>query len=70
MVSSIYSNINIATDLINALPGNSSVNTVQHAGIEEAGFSVDPTDAPIGRLDSHHVICVYCSSMSVPHLYK
>jgi hypothetical protein len=35
------------TDLINALPGNSSVNTVQHATIEEAVFSVDPTDAPI-----------------------
>jgi hypothetical protein len=28
------------TDLINALPGNSSVNTVQHATIEEAVFSV------------------------------
>jgi hypothetical protein len=28
-------------DLINALLGNSSVNTVQHAAIEEAVFSVD-----------------------------
>jgi hypothetical protein len=37
----------IVTDLINALPGNSSVNTVQHAIIEEAVFSIDPTDAPI-----------------------
>jgi hypothetical protein len=28
------------TDLINSLPGNSSVNTVQHATIDEAGFYV------------------------------
>jgi hypothetical protein len=34
------------TDLINALPGNSSVNTVQHT-IEEAVFSVDPTNGLI-----------------------
>jgi hypothetical protein len=33
-------------------------------------FSVDPTDAPIDWLDSDHVICVYCRSMSVPQLYK
>jgi hypothetical protein len=39
--------MNIATDLINALPGNSSVNTVQHTTIEEAVFSVDPTEAPV-----------------------
>jgi hypothetical protein len=38
----------IVTDLINALPSNSSVNTVQHATIWEAVFPVDPTDAPIG----------------------
>jgi hypothetical protein len=42
-------------DLSNALPGNSSVNTVQHATIEEAVFSADPTDAPIDWLDSGHV---------------
>jgi hypothetical protein len=58
------------TDLFNALPGNSSVNTVQHATIEEALFSVDPTDVPIDWLDCDHVICVYCKSMSVPQLYK
>jgi hypothetical protein len=57
-------------ELSNALPGNSSVNTVQHATIEEAVFSVDPTDAPIDWLDSDHVICAYCRSMSVPRLYK
>jgi hypothetical protein len=45
-------------DSINALPGNSSVNTNQHATIEEAVFSVDPTDAPIDGLDSDHVIYV------------
>jgi hypothetical protein len=43
-------------DLINALPGNSSVNTVQHSTTEEAVFSVDPTDAPMNWLDSDHVI--------------
>jgi hypothetical protein len=31
---------NIVTDFINALPGNSSVNAVQHATIEEAVFWV------------------------------
>jgi hypothetical protein len=62
--------INTVTDLINALPGNSFVNTVQHATIEEAVFSVDPTDAPIDWLDSDHVICVYYRSMSVPRLYN
>jgi hypothetical protein len=62
--------ISIVTDLLNALPGNSSVNTVQHATIEEAVFSVDPTDAPIDWLDSDREICVYCRSMSVARLYK
>jgi hypothetical protein len=28
----------IVTDLLNTLPGNSSVNTVQHTTIEEAAF--------------------------------
>jgi hypothetical protein len=32
--------LNIVTDLTNALPGNSSVNTVQSATIEEVGLSV------------------------------
>jgi hypothetical protein len=41
---------NIVTGLINALPGNNSVNTDQQAIIEEAVFSVDPTDAPIDWL--------------------
>jgi hypothetical protein len=58
------------TDLINVLPGNSSVNTAQHSTIEDAVFPVDPTDAPIDWLDSDHVICVHCRAMSVPRLYK
>jgi hypothetical protein len=57
-------------DLINALPGNSSVKTVHHTTIEEAVFSVGPTDAPRDWLDSDHVICVYCRSMSVLRLYN
>jgi hypothetical protein len=62
--------IRIVTNWINALPGNSSVNAVQHAAIEDALFSVDPIDAPIDWLDSDRVICVYCKFMSVPRLYK
>jgi hypothetical protein len=50
--------INTVTDVINALPGNSSVNMVQDATIKEAVFSVDPTDEPIDWLDSDHVICL------------
>jgi hypothetical protein len=55
------------TDLVKALPGNSSVNKVQHIRIEEAVFSVDQTDAPTDWLDSNHVIYVYCRFMSVPY---
>jgi hypothetical protein len=50
--------MNVATDLINALPGKSSVNTAQHATIEEAVFSVNQTNEPIDWLDSDHVICL------------
>jgi hypothetical protein len=32
--------LHTVTDLINALPGNSSVNTAQHATIDEAVFSM------------------------------
>jgi hypothetical protein len=62
--------IHNVTDLVNALPGNSSINTVQHATTEKAVFSVDLTDAPTDWLDSNHVICVYCRFMSVPRLYN
>jgi hypothetical protein len=57
-------------DLINALPGNSSANTVQHTTIEKAVFSVDLTNASIDWQDSDHMISDYCSSMSVVQLYK
>jgi hypothetical protein len=56
---------NIVTDLISALPGNSSVNTAQPATIEEAVFSADPTYTPIDCVDSDHVIRIYCRSMCV-----
>jgi hypothetical protein len=57
--------MNTVLDLINVLPGNSSVNTVQQAAKEKAVFSVDHTDMPIDWLDRIHVICVYCRSMSI-----
>jgi hypothetical protein len=40
------------TDLINALPGNSSVNSVKHATMEEAVFSVARTYGPIDWLNT------------------
>jgi hypothetical protein len=40
------------------LPGNSSVNTFKHAIIEEAVFSVDPTDSSVDWQDSEHVTTV------------
>jgi hypothetical protein len=45
-------------DLVNALPGNSSVNTVQHATIDEPVFSVGLTDAAIDWLGSDHMMCL------------
>jgi hypothetical protein len=46
----------IVTDLINALPDNISANTVQHAKIEEAVFSVSAvTHVAVG---GGHVTCV------------
>jgi hypothetical protein len=62
--------LHIIVDLINALPGNCSENTIQHATIEEAVFSVYPTDAPIDWLDSDHVIYGCCRAMSFPRLYN
>jgi hypothetical protein len=52
IILSYYSCIIIVTDLINVLPGNSSVNTVQHATTEEAVFLLDPTSVPSDWLDS------------------
>jgi hypothetical protein len=39
---------NIVTDLIKALPDNSSVNTVQHAAIDEAVFSMWSAPSSVG----------------------
>jgi hypothetical protein len=50
------------TDLINALLDSSSVNTVQHATVKGAVFSVDPTEGPIDWLDSGYVTCVSCDA--------
>jgi hypothetical protein len=43
---------------------------LKHATTEEAAFSVDPTVVPIDWLDSDHMICVYCRSVSILGLYK
>jgi hypothetical protein len=42
-------NVYIVTDLINALTGNSSVNTAQHATIDEAVFSVSSAPSRGGK---------------------
>jgi hypothetical protein len=52
------SNLNIVTDLINALPGNSSVNTVQHATIDEAVFSVSAVTSQNSGYRSRDVFSV------------
>jgi hypothetical protein len=47
-------------DLINALPGYSSVNMVQHTVIEEAVFYADMTYSPIDWVDGDVIInCSY-----------
>jgi hypothetical protein len=38
----------IVTDLINALPGNNPVNTVQHARIDETVFSMSSASSSGG----------------------
>jgi hypothetical protein len=47
MTGNLYLNMYIVTDLNNALPGNSSVYTAQHATIEKPVSYVDLTDASI-----------------------
>jgi hypothetical protein len=39
-ITHLFIDLHTVTDLINALPGNSSVNTAQHATIDEAVFSM------------------------------
>jgi hypothetical protein len=59
---------NNVTDLINALPGYSSVNTVQNATIEEAVFSVFAVTSRSGGWWSRDLCFLWC--VSVPRLYK
>jgi hypothetical protein len=40
VVMELLCRVDVVTDLINALPGNSSVNTVKHATIDEDVFSM------------------------------
>jgi hypothetical protein len=56
------------TDLINALSSNSSVNTVEHATIEEAVFSVSAVTSRSGGWWSRDICFLWC--VSVPWLYK
>jgi hypothetical protein len=42
---------NIVTDFINALPGNSSVNTVEQATIDEAVFSMSSAPSSSGTTE-------------------
>jgi hypothetical protein len=57
-----YVCIYIVMDLISALPGNSSGNTVQHATIEEAVFSVSMVMSRSGGWWS--MTYVYCSFLA------
>jgi hypothetical protein len=43
--------VNIVTDLINALPDNSSVNTVSHAKIDETVFSLSSAPSSSGTTE-------------------
>jgi hypothetical protein len=60
--------IYIVTDLINALPGNSSVNTVQHATIQVAVSSVSAVTSRSGGWGSRDMCFLWC--VSVPRLCK
>jgi hypothetical protein len=48
---SITFNVCNVTDLINVLPGNSSVDMVQHAAIDEAVFSMLSMPCPVLVMD-------------------
>jgi hypothetical protein len=63
----VQTHINVK-DLINALPGNSYVNTVQQASIEEAVFSVSVATSCSGVLWSRDMCFLWC--VSVLRLYK
>jgi hypothetical protein len=59
---------NIVTDLMNALPGNSSLNTDQHATIEEAVFSTSAVTPRSGEWWSRDMCFLWC--VSDPRLCK
>jgi hypothetical protein len=63
-----YSENNIAIDLINALPGNSSVNTIQYAAIEVAVFFVSAVTSCSGEWWSCDMCFLWY--VSDPRLYK
>jgi hypothetical protein len=64
----LHSLYNIVTDLINALPDNSSINMAQHATIEEAVFSVSAVTSHSGGWWSCDTCFLWC--VSVSRLYK
>jgi hypothetical protein len=63
--------VRTVTDLINALPGNSSLNTVQHARVNEAEFSMSSAPCPVLLTDklTRNVTLVFCAC-SVPRRCK
>jgi hypothetical protein len=61
-------NGSVITDMINLLPGNSSVNMVQHPTIEEAVFSVSAVTSRSDEWWSRDMCSMCC--VSVPRLYK
>jgi hypothetical protein len=65
--NTINYNANV-TDLINALPGNSSVKTVQKQQLGEAVFSVSALTSRSGGWWSRDMCLLWCAS--VPRLYK
>jgi hypothetical protein len=56
----------IVTDLINALPGNSSVNTIQHATIDEDVFSMSSAPSSGGATGLCNLILSNSSVNTLP----
>jgi hypothetical protein len=50
VLKKLYVREHTVTDLINALPDNSSVNTVQHARIDEAVLSMSSVPSSCGTM--------------------
>jgi hypothetical protein len=60
--------IHTVTDLINALPGSSSVNMVQHATVEEAVFSMSMVTSHNSRLQSRNVFSTVPTNVPIDWL--